>query len=890
MKKLKSVLALVLVFCMILSNVVVGSTASVGMNFIKNPPASVTGGGYIMGNTTVATYSSIVNGAIIDAQFDLYVNPDLYVNANAGLIVVDFDKTLLEYSGYKTSSNLFCPTATDHALGLMFLVMVQDPYTQVGADGFVGTFTIEFAIKNADDFKNMNAANGTLITQVASNDPMTGMKSNGADEDFATLVTTAAKLTYSAGTVSYEANGGAGSTLPAPAPVGPGQTYTVPSGITLTKDVAGVTHILSGWTATGLLNPPAIIKAGYQFTMGDNNVVLTAHYSPDSDGDGVPDDEEHILTYSLRSGDQATLDFSATTTHGSFFNTNATSGSIGIEKGMAVGNAVPTITLDGAAGWKLIGFFNGETNVATTAAGLATYTPTADTTLEIRVLFDPDGNGLDARDPVDLIFKDGAETLDTVTVPYGTPYKVYKNEVAEASSGFAGKTTGTNPTVVDVAGVADAKYGNSPFDRWEIVVTHQDGDTSKPIILVEAKPIYKDEVPVIIPGPIIEGEGDAEVILPEKEVDLISNSYVVYRVGGVEVKSTLIDGSNLQAGRQLLVHPTIPAKDAAGNPFKGWKWSGPSVIADVTYYYMDAVYKAPVHVTVKDNGGNTVSDGNVPAGTQIVIKDENGNNAGGSPITVENDRTITLPSVPVKNNDGDVFKEWGKVGTDTDGDGVDDVVTYAPVYEAPTAGEIDITPGNPDGPGAPDGIDAGTGFGMTILRGEFMNETVATATFYLRVQGAAATAVDGNKLTITADNAYGFDTGNNASRVYGNLGALTYAGTEIIGGVSYGKFTVTYSAFQSTVVIVNASYAAKDGPVSLGHIVVVVGDNTKDSAVRSSDYAAISRVVTGINPVPQKGSAGAFVYELMDNNKDKNIRSSDVAVIQRMVTGLIASN
>ena len=912
MKKLKQSLALVLVLCIVLGTIQLGNAAppnpQAHNEIVKVNPQPLTGGYiHVVGQKTIVTYDAIANNMRLEVRFNVYIDPVAYEAFNSSNLGFVYDKTLLEFDGSRGYDNVNASNASE--VGGVLVIPVVGEYLNIrpAADGYAGGFSLFFNLTDANRFKAIDPSTGINVA-VETHRELSAIPHGGGVGDAIYVdeigknIGTPAILTYSSCTVTYDANGGTG-TLPPATAYGLGAPVTIPDNITLTKDISGVPHVLSGWDVRTPLSSLGVKKPGETFNMPDANITMVAQYAPDKDGDGIADGDEYTVTYRLRANDEATLDFSAVTQHGNFYDVTAASGVIGVEKGDAIGNAVPAITA--TSPWKLVGYFVGGTKLA----DIATYVPTADTVIEIRTMPDDNGNDIDDRDKITLTFTDKGVVVETLEVPDGTPFTVFKNPDEDiADQG----TASTNPTTVDLTGKSDPTddKGN-PFETWNVVpITNPGGD----IIGVEVHPEYSESIDVVIPGPIIDKTEDPTNEDPsvgpvEKEME--NGAYIIHRdIDGAELKRTEIDPDDVVSGKFSVVNPTpsaatpkLPAKDSDGNPFKAWELTGPVRETQpggevIVYYFMDPVYSEPVHLTVTDPGNPSdptddvvLTDEDVPKGTEYIVLDENGD-----PLkqgTINGDTDIVLPAVtdsprrdelPFKNGDGEVFTGWNIDKVDNDGDGIPDVIIYEPVYELPDADDIEIIPFTPEG------ADAITGDGLYILRGKWHEETRASITILMRVCDAPATAADMKNMSFTNASAYGFEHHPN---VFGSLdnATLRYQGTRTVDGKEYGEFAVTYSTLKSSVVRVTATYNARGGEkVTSGHVIITVGDNDKTARINASDYGQILRVINNIEPTPSKGSASAYVYELMNNDKNDRINASDYAVVLRMINGMVPTN
>jgi len=885
MKKLKSALSLILAVCMVLGLVVVSTAASNTIESVS-PMEGLAGSGYaeVVGQKTIVDYDNIYNGSEFKVRIELWVDRESYRLFNGVNLLVRYDTDIFQFESAPGRGNLLVSAMArpDGRMGLG--IGSNDPSIYAAADGFSGYIEATFSILDADAFKAVSPATGHVFgfdtsvdLGVVKNDAANDFIVTQLDEDGLTSSIDAV-VTYSANTVTYNKDGGTG-TVPAPVPVGRGAEHEVLGGITLTKVIGGVNNVLDGWLYEG-----RVYQAGESFVMPNRNISIIAQYTPDADGDGKGDKYENAVTFTLRDEDVATLDFPASTEHGSFYDVTPKSGTIGIEDGEKIGTAFPNVTLP--TDWVFDGFYVGDTKID----DIEDYVPTGDTPITIRTILDANGNGIDDREDVEVTFMDGGEEVDIVEVPDNTPYIIYTNPEKDPSTATEGKVDGSDP-VVDLSGIADAtdSEGN-PFDHWEVNII-EDGDGN--VIGVEVVPVYEQDVPVVIPGPIV--DEDDEEPEDEKEIELRNGDVIVYRgIDSVEVARITVDRGQVTSGAQTLVppalgsHAKLPEKHN-GNAFKSWVFSGPVVIDDVTYYYLDARYEASVGFEVLDSEGNVVLDDEVPGDSTFEVFDENGD-----PVIsgdVKDHETLTLPEVPDKNDDGEIFTGWEVIGEDTDGDGEDDKFTFKPEYELPEIDDVEILPDPEPGtePGTNDGIDTLTGEGFTILRGAWSSDATATAKFYLRIASKPADERDLQNITFTVAPIYGFERFPVAS--FGTLNTnAAFVGTETIGDKEYGVFEVTYTAAKSGIVRINASYGALDGAANKGHVVITVGDNDVSGRIVLSDQINIMRVLNEITDEPVAGSGSGYTLELMDVDKTGRLALADGTNILRMLNGIVPSN
>ena len=910
MKRIRSILALALVFCVILGAIQIGNAApptpQAHNTIEKVNPLPLTGGHiHVVGQKTIVTYDALANNMRVEVRYNIYIDPVVFEAFNSSNLGFVFDTTMLEFDGSRGYDNI--NASNGMVVGGTLMIPVVGEYMNIkpAADGYAGGFSLFFNLLDVNRFKAINPAEGIPVV-VETHRELSGVPHGGdvtgaiyVDETGKNLQTPAI-LTYSSSTVTYDKNGGEG-TVPGATPYGEGATVTIPTNITLTKTVSGVPQVLTGWDVRTSVSSLGVLKPGESFTMPDKNVTMVAQYGVDKDGDGRPDDEEYVITYQLRTNDQANLNFSATTTHGKFYDVTTASGVINVTKGQAIGNAVPAATF--TTPWKLVGYFVEGTKIA----NIATYVPTGNTTIEIRSMPDDNGNDIDDRAKVTITFTDDGDVVDTFEVPDGTPYKVFKNPDNDLAT--QGRAT-TNPTLVDLTNRADPSDDNgNPFEGWSVVPNK---NPQGEITSIDVIPVYSESVDVVIPGPIIDKTEDPTNEDPDAgpiEVELENGAFVIHRdIDGGEIKRTEIKEADAVAGKFPVVNPALgstpklPAKDSDGNPFKAWELTGPDreVIPGGkvnVYYYMDPVYEESVHLTVTDPGktpdpsdDEVVLDEDVPKGTDYIVLDEDGEPLKQGKVNDPTD--IILPKVtdnpkrdeiPTKNDDGEIFTGWDVEKQDKDSDGIPDLIIFKPIYELPEAGDVDIIPL----PG--DGTDSITGDGLYILRGKWSSETKATISILMRICDAPATAVDAKNLTFTQSSVYGFE---HHANLFGSLDntTLRYLGTRTVGGVVYGEFSIAYDTVKSSIVRITATYGAKDVDVTSGHVVITVGDNDKTARINASDYGQILRVINNIEKTADKGSAGAYVYELMNNDKNDRINASDYAVILRMINGMIPTN
>ena len=890
MKKLRRALGLVVAVCMVLALVVV-STAAPDTYVTVPPMAGLAGSGLaqVVGQKTIVDYDNVYNGSEFKIKVELWVDRTAYRLFNGVNLLLRFDRDIFEFVSAPGNGNIMV-TPMERPDGRLSLGIGSNnpgPAFYSRADGYSGYVDVTFRILDAEAFLAESPAVGHIIELDAGTD--LGVVAVDAASDFDVIQldeigktsSVDMVITYSAYTVTYGKDGGVGTT-PDPVAVGKGTSHTVLGGITLTKMISGVSNVLDGWLYNG-----TVYQAGGSFTMPANNVTLTAQYTPDADGDGIGDKYENSITYTLRDEDLATLDFSGSTPHGNFYDVTPKSGTIGIEDGVAVGDAFPTVTLP--TDWVFDGFYVGNTKIDDIEA----YIPTGDTPITIRTILDANGNGLDDREDVEVKFMDGGEEVDTVEVPDNVPYTIYTNPEKNAGTAVEGNVDGSDP-IVDLTGIADPTDAEgNPFDHWEVNLIK---DGSGNVIGIEVVPVYEDNIAVVIPGPIVEEGDEDEDPEDEKEIELKNGDIIVYRgIGKVVVSSITVDRDAVASGTQTLTppafgHAALPLK-YNGNAFKAWVFSGPVLAGGVNYYYMDALYEASVGFEVLDDDGNVVLDDDVPGDSTFEVLDENGDPIDSG--AVKDNETLTLPPVPEKNDDGEVFKGWEVIGEDTDDDGVDDKFTFKPEYELPEIDDIEIVPDPQPGtdPGTNDGIDALTGEGYTILRGAWGSDATATAKFYLRIAGKPADARDLQNITFTATPVYRFE--KYTTTTFGTLNAATaaFVGTEMIGGKEYGVFAVTYTTQKSAVIRITASYGAIDGAATKGHIVATVGDSDASGRIVLNDQINIMRVMNEVTAEPAvKGAASNYIFEMMDVDKTGRLTIADGTNIMRMLNGVITSN
>ena len=191
----------------------------------------------------------------------------------------------------------------------------------------------------------------------------------------------------------------------------------------------------------------------------------------------------------------------------------------------------------------------------------------------------------------------------------------------------------------------------------------------------------------------------------------------------------------------------------------------------------------------------------------------------------------------------------------------------------------------------------------TAVLGEYRDQTSAELTFYVRFNNEPLKATDLDKLTfsmntfgmfaeLTASNPSRHSVDSFASFVFDdgtNVVSRRTDGVVDIGGFYYTKVIVTVEVYKSSVLRVFCGYLGVVTEEGYNDV-VMPGDVNVDGSVRSGDYAAVQRIVTGVGAMPGEGSENSYLFELHDLDGNGSIRASDYATLSRMVTGGIPSN
>lgn len=903
MKKLRLTLSLLLVACMVLGLIGISSAGSKQPGHYQENEVEVpTGGGALAGQTTYLDYDSIKNGDEVKVYFDIYLDAaNLHSFNAANPSIFNPDPTVFVFKS-AGSDNDYLGTSPVKMTpdGSKYNVTLSYPfagYSEIGADNYCVSFYMVYGIADAAKLKAVDPSVGYEFRIDVNGDfnanatmPASGSPDGIFIDDKANAYP--GYVTYVGDTVSYDINGGTLTAdsveVPAEKAAPKGGQYDIVPGIMATKEIDDVNNILYGWEAV-INGKTVILPLDGSFTMPNHDVVLKGVYSPDEDNDGIADALEHKVTFALRDGDEAVLTFpEGATDNGTFFGVSATEGTICVEKENAIGNSYPQVAV--SEPWVVVGFFvDGEK-----IDDIASYVPTGDVTIEIRTMPDENGNNIDDRENVTINFYDDeGELIATYEVPDGTPYTVYGDDTDSPRVAEEGNAD-EDPTEVDLTGLADPTNAlNGPLTGWDVTPVYDDEGEITEIIVT---PIYQDQVPTVIPGPVIDDRddsGDDDDFQDDIEDNFPNGTIIIWNgIDGDEIDREVLDGTGLdENGVRNLKNPepgsvpTLPVKDEDGNPFLGWKLSGPEQDEDGNdVYYMDPVYDEPVQFTANDpeDPENPVFDEPVPKGTEYAVEDETGDVVDEG--TIDQDTVIDLPTLPEQNEDGEYFDHWDVIPEDFDGDEIPDKYTFVPVYELPDAEDIDIIPNEGE-----DGMDEATGYGLTILRGEYRDETTAEASFLVRIYDKPATEKDLPNMSAAVALSYGFEPFE-GKYIFGSLGQVSYVGTKDVDGKTYGEFKVVYETVKSSIVTVSFTYGAKDEPVEGGHVVITVADCDKNSRVNSVDYGNIQKSMNEIDPMPEQGSTGAFVFELMDTDKSTRINSVDYGVIQRMMNGFEPTN
>lgn len=481
MKRLRSTLCLLLAACMVLGMVMVGTAASASYKFeTVKPMEDLLGSGYahVVGQKTVVDFDTIQDGAEIAVKFDFYVDAESYEVFNSANLYFDYDPEILKYKKVEGIGNIDILFTYENGTDVRHTVAAHDPRIHCDANGYNDGIIMTFEIVDAEKFAELSVSEGTLVTVDTTYDLMVIEIGGNVWEalmldELGLTKGTAAVVTYSAINVTYDANEGTG-TVPDPIAVNKGGSHTVLDGITLTKTIDGVDHVLDGW-----LNDEdgKVYFAGDVIKMSTSDITLTAQYAADKNGDGIADKYQHTITYTLRAIDEANLDFSANTVHGNFYDVVAnTSGVVSVEKGKAIGNAFPAVTAT-SEDWSFIGFFADGAEISDISA----YVPTADTNIEIRMMLDTDGDDKDDREDISVVIPGPIITDPTDENPDEEKQIDLKNGDVVIYRGIGGveissvtidhdaivegKQTLTNPELGTNAALPE-KYQGNHFKAW----------------------------------------------------------------------------------------------------------------------------------------------------------------------------------------------------------------------------------------------------------------------------------------------------------------------------------------------------------------------------------------------------------------------------------------
>ena len=918
----KKILCLLLVSALLCGMLMSGSAETTRPGIDPVTPGNLSGGkAEIAGHKSTVSISEVQNGKTVEVMFTIYLDYNSYFALGDCTFYVEWDSEYL--TRVTPIPSIFidgAPASTYLASGSTHYYQVlfndyPDPNTfHIKPNGYAIDLIYTFSIADATKFNQMNPVDGTKVTLRAKFDdsdpgypytdfaafPRGSTKLTGDLLDGSLITAIPAVVTYSAPYVEYDLGAGTRATdmdVFGSVPVKAGATFMPANGAGLKIDKAISTtnydQLFSHWSyGSGGKYYPSDTTG---ITMPADGLKLTAVYVDDKDEDGVPDDYEYVLTYTLRTGDQGTITFPASTTQGKFYDITPTSGKINVLKDAAIGTAVPTsVNVSGI--WKFVGYFIDTTKYATEAA-LSAAVVIDDTAVEVRTMPDENNNDIDDRDNVTLnFFANGANPatdlpVKTYQVLDGTPYATFTK--GDKTAPYALGTGNADALVNNV--VLPLILNTTPEGKFEDWIFEAPVVGGK-ITSVTAYPSFQANQDVglkdIVPEPsVIDPDPDPKDIVEEMPIGAL----VIHRgISGSEIKRTEVDSNNAIAGIQHITNPvpgsvaTLPVRNAGGNAFKGWKLTGPFTVSDTTVYYLDPVYNTPVRLIVTDQKNKATTgddvdifDKNVPSDSTYEIRDENGGSGTKNPVPGDGSK-VKLPAIedmPPRNADGQIYTgEW--IPTEEPNPNGSTNYVFTPKYKEPDGGDIEIII---DGVGAGDGV--------FVMSGRYANDTQATMEFYVNIGDAPALASDTTRLKAVASPVYGFETIFQPQSILGTLGPITYAGTKTIGSTVYGVFRVTNTASRSGIVKVNLTYG--NIPVAAaapGYIIVTVADVTIDGLVNASDAGNLQRVVNGINNMPGKSAANLYRYELSDANENNIINASDVGVISRMINGIYPSN
>ena len=907
MKTGRKALSMLLAIAMLCSLAIFSSAESQTAGIHTVGPDDLSGGFVqIVGQKTVVSYDSLTGTPTINVVFKLFMDDEHFaVQSFGSLMEWNTEYLTLQKTGYDllvdgeeyddyVPFNLSYRDSTLRNSGFVRIGFQGDIPTESTLDAENCAFELIFSFRPTAKFAELDPTNGTLVTLTLDNlsgepDMMTYQSGQTKVQTLWSDVRNSkpAVVTYTASMVTYDLGDGdcEDLTLFAPKAVQAGTPFTLADGSDLkvaAEDNSGIPQVFDHWTdgttkyASGATIP----------SMSADGLSLSAVYADDADGDGVADYKEIKVAYTLRGGDEGTLIAPSTKTDNGFFVTEGSNKVIFVEENEAIGDSIATVDVSAFEDWEFVGYFiDGDEY---TEAELAALEITAETVIELRTMLDTNGNGIDDRTNVTIdFFAPDGTPIKSLEVPDGTPYTIYEDPAKEneASSGEAGEN-GDDPTEVTLPDVP-ATIPSGKHTGWEIEPVL---DTDDKVIGIVAVPVYSEAQDVTIPNVITDPETDEE---PEDIVtDMDTGSVIVHNdINGNPIMETEVGSSDEV---QVIEHPTpgapeyptLPKRDEDGNPFVGWVLSGPEEGDEgEDVYTLDPYYAKPIEVTVTDPKSDETTDDDeildgfdgkeIPADATYEILDENGDVKDSGKIADENG-TITLPAtedMPARNNDGDVFTgEWIVTEEVDDEDGSTNFI-FAPEYREPTEDDIDVI------------VDENgevSANGIVILRGPYDSHVSETVYFYARIGNAPAMDLDEDRFAAFRVTSHGFE---NYDTMLGSASAVTYAGTEKIGDVTYGKFAVTFITNKSGIVKLTMNYNGVAPSDASGYYMVTVGDNDKSGKIATADTTEILRKlnVPGAVDAMEKGAAGGFVFELMDVDTDGKIATADTTEILRML-------